>query len=35
MDPLYIGIGVGFFILTWGLSRLCEILGAEEPGGHS
>jgi hypothetical protein len=35
MDPLYIGIGVGFFLLTWGLLRLCETLGTEERGEHT
>ena len=35
MDLLYIGIGVAFFLLTWGLLRLCEALGPGESGEHS
>ncbi len=35
MDLLYIGIGVGFFLLTWGLLRLCETLQTDESGEHS
>jgi hypothetical protein len=32
MDLLYIGIGGVFFLLTWGLVRLCETLAMEKPG---
>ena len=35
MDLFYIGIGVGLFILTWGLLRLCENIRTDESGGHS
>lgn len=35
MDLLYIGIGVAFFVLTWGLVRLCETLGSDETGERS
>lgn len=35
MDLLYIGIGVGFFLLTWGLLQLCEALRTDESGEHS
>jgi len=30
MDILYIGIAVAFFLLTWGLLRLCDILGGQK-----
>ena len=32
MDLLYLGIGIAFFILSWGLIRLCERLGTDDPG---
>jgi hypothetical protein len=31
MDLLYIGIGVAFFCLSWGLMRLCDSLGTHVP----
>jgi hypothetical protein len=34
MDLLYVGIGVGFFILTWGLLWLCATLRKDESGEH-
>lgn len=27
MDAIYLGIVMAFFILTWGLVRLCDLLG--------
>ncbi len=33
-DVLYLGIGLGFFLLTWGLLSACEQLG-EQRGGKS
>ena len=35
MDLLFIGIGVAFFVMTWGLVRLCESLGADDTGERS
>ncbi len=35
MDLFYIGIGVVFFLLTWGLARLCTALGADGSGEQS
>jgi hypothetical protein len=35
MDFLYIGITLVFFLLTWGLLKLCEALGDFESGGKS
>jgi hypothetical protein len=35
MDFIYIGIGVAFFLLSWGLIRLCDTLGTDERGEQS
>lgn len=35
MDLLYLGVGVAFFLLTWGLVRLCAALGGEGSGERS
>ena len=32
MDLFYIGVAVGFFLLTWGLAKLCEALGTFDSG---
>jgi hypothetical protein len=32
MDIFYIGIVVVFFSLTWGLARVCELLGEQKSG---
>jgi hypothetical protein len=32
MDFIYIGIVIVFFLLTWGLMRLCEVLQENKPG---
>jgi hypothetical protein len=32
MDLLYLGVGVAFFLLTWGLVRLCATLGIDRSG---
>lgn len=34
MDILYIGIAVVFFVLTWGLLKMCEGLGEQKSGGQ-
>ena len=34
MDILYIGITIGFFVLTWGLVKLCDRL-TNPPGDRS
>jgi hypothetical protein len=33
-DIIYIGITVLFFILTWGLMKVCEVLGDDKSGGN-
>ena len=33
-DMIYIGIAAVLFILTWGLLKMCEILGEEKSGGN-
>jgi hypothetical protein len=33
-DILYLGIAVVLFILTWGLLKMCEVLGEEKSGGN-
>jgi hypothetical protein len=33
-DLIYIGITVAFFILTWGLMKMCEVLSDEKSGGN-
>jgi len=35
MDLLYLGYGVGFFLLTWGLVLLCDALGTYDSGDRS
>jgi hypothetical protein len=35
MDLLTIGIGIAFFVFTWGLVRLCETPGTDETGVRS
>ncbi len=35
MDIIYIAIVAAFFLLTWGLMRLCEILGQNKSGEKS
>jgi hypothetical protein len=35
MDLVYIGVVVGFFALTWGLLKMCEVLQKDGSGGHS
>lgn len=32
MDIIYLAIIVAFFLLTWGLMRLCELLGQTRSG---
>jgi hypothetical protein len=34
-DLIYIGTAVLFFILTWGLMKMCEILGEHKTGEKS
>ena len=34
-DIIYIGIAILFFILTWGLTKMCEILGENKTGEKS
>ena len=33
-DLIYIGIAAVFFILTWGLMKMCEVLSNEKSGGN-
>lgn len=35
MDIIYVGIAVVFFLLTWGLMRMCEVLDEQKSGGRS
>ena len=35
MDIIYVGIVVVFFILTWGLMRLCDVLADQHTGDKS
>jgi hypothetical protein len=35
MDLVYIAIGFAFFLVTWGLVLLCEVLENPGPGGRS
>jgi hypothetical protein len=35
MDLVYIGIGVAFFVLSWGLIRLCDMLWTDDGGKRS
>jgi len=32
MDLLYIGVATLFFILTWGLAKLCDVLAKHDSG---
>jgi hypothetical protein len=32
MDLIYVGIAGVFFVLTWGLMKLCESLGTHDSG---
>jgi hypothetical protein len=32
MDIIYVGIVVVFFVLTWGLLKVCEVLGQSKSG---
>ncbi len=34
-DILYIAITIGFFVLTLGLMKLCEVLGESKKGERS
>jgi hypothetical protein len=34
-DIIYIGIAISFFILTWGLMKICEVLGENKTGEKS
>jgi hypothetical protein len=34
-DIIYIGITILFFILTWGLMKMCEVLGENKTGEKS
>lgn len=35
MDIIYVGLVVAFFLLTWGLMKVCEVLGEQQTGGKS
>jgi hypothetical protein len=35
MDWVYIGFGMAFFLLTWGLVLLCDALGTHDPGDRA
>jgi hypothetical protein len=35
MDFIYLGITVLFFVATWGLMKLCEILAENKSGEQS
>jgi hypothetical protein len=35
MDVLYLGIVVAFFVVTWGLMKMCEVLQQDKSGGQS
>jgi hypothetical protein len=35
MDIIYIAIIIAFFLLTWGLMRLCEVVGQNTSGEKS
>jgi hypothetical protein len=35
MDIIYLGIAALFFVATWGLIKLCEILGEHKAGEQS
>jgi hypothetical protein len=33
-DIIYIGVAVAFFVITWGLLKMCEVLSEEKSGGN-
>ena len=35
MDIIYIAIVFAFFILTWGLMKMCDVLGEQKKGDKS
>ena len=35
MDLVYLGAVVAFFVLTWVLMKMCEVLQRDNPGGNS
>jgi hypothetical protein len=35
MDLIYLGAVVAFFVLTWGLMKMCEVLQRDNSGGKS
>jgi hypothetical protein len=35
MDFVYLGTVVAFFVLTWGVMKVCEVLQEVKSGGHS
>jgi hypothetical protein len=35
MDLMYVGIVVVFFAATWGLLKVCDILGEQKSGDRS
>ena len=32
MDLFYVGVAVAFFLLTWGLAKMCDVLGKFDSG---
>jgi hypothetical protein len=34
MDIIYIGIVLVFFLLTWGLMKVCDVLGEHKTGNR-
>jgi hypothetical protein len=32
MDIIYIGIVIALFLLTWGLMKVCDVLGEQKTG---
>jgi hypothetical protein len=35
MDFVYLGTVVAFFVLTWGVMKVCEVLQEDKSGDHS
>jgi hypothetical protein len=35
MDFVYLGTVVAFFVITWGVMKMCEVLMEDKSGGHS
>lgn len=35
MDFIYVGIVVAFFVLTWGVMKMCDVLMEDKSGRHS